>query len=74
MLKTLSGLKRSSASGIRCKKAPPINVPAENETKKKTTFLRKSLLMLKEKTPIKAPRLIKKDEVKIFDRTVILLN
>ena len=71
---TLSGTKRSNASGIKCKKAPPIRVPAESETKKKTILLSNSLLTLKEKTPIRAPKLIKKDEIKIYEKTVILLN
>ena len=58
MIKTLSPIF-SSASGIKCKKAPPIKAPADKATNPKVIFLRVFSLRAKVITPMNEIRLIR---------------
>lgn len=53
----------SKASGIKCKKAPPMKVPAEREIKHKITLSPIVFLVIKNTTPLKEPKLIKSEAI-----------
>jgi len=68
MKNNFSGPIFSEASGNRCKKAPPIKVPAERETKNIVILESVSFLKNKNRTASQTHRLIKKQAIKIFNR------
>jgi len=53
-----SGGNSSTASGNRCKNAPPIIAPAESDTNSISARVNLASLIAKVKTPAKAPKLI----------------
>ena len=60
----------SEASGSRCRKAPPTSDPAESETKNKVIFESVSFLKAKNKTASQTHKVIEKQAINIFKKTI----
>lgn len=60
----------SEASGNKCKKALPIKAPADKETKNIVILESVSFLKNKNNTANHTDMLIKKQAIKIFNRTI----
>src|SRR3989338_5650012 len=72
-MKTSGGLDFSIASGIKCRKAPPIKAPAEKAIKRKRIVFKNLSLIARVTTPIKEIMLTKKVLMRINKSCIFLI-
>jgi len=64
----------SDASGNKCKKAPPINAPADKETKNKVIFGRTSFFKIKKNATIQTHKVIENVANKICSKIILFFK